>query len=179
VRVTGWKRALRAVVMLTLALIAYFVVPVEIKGEDLLVRVVVSFITLGLLTAGIVWQILLHVDDPNRQIDGLHIHDPIRQRHLDGAARMRPREGRHHRNDHRHSVVDGGGYPQHPARLFSALGELDQGLGRLPQDRDAPGVQLAAGVGERELARRTKKERHAQLFFQPRDLLAHDRLRDP
>jgi hypothetical protein len=38
-------------------------------------------------------------------------------------------------------------------------------------------VQLAAGFGERELARRTKKQRHAQPFFQPGDLLAHDRLR--
>jgi voltage-gated potassium channel len=68
---SGWKRALRAVVMLALALISYFVVPVDTKGEDLLIRVVVSFIALGLLTAGIVWQVILHVDDPNRQIDGL------------------------------------------------------------------------------------------------------------
>ena len=38
---------------------------------------------------------------------------------------MRPGEARHHRNDNRQSVVDGGGHPQHPARLFSALSELE------------------------------------------------------
>ena len=68
---TGWKRVLRLAVGIALALALYFTVPVEAGEEDLLVRAVVSLLALGLLTAGVIWQILLQVADQERRIDGL------------------------------------------------------------------------------------------------------------
>lgn len=68
---TGWTRALRAVVAVALALTVYFVVPVETHDRDLAVRLMVSLLALGLLTAGVIWQVMRHVEDPGRQIDGL------------------------------------------------------------------------------------------------------------
>ncbi|HEU5038358.1 MAG TPA: potassium channel family protein [Nocardioides sp.] len=68
---TGWKRVLRLGVAVALALVLYFVVPVEASEEGLLVRAVVSLLSLGLLTAGVIWQILVHLEDPDRRIDGL------------------------------------------------------------------------------------------------------------
>jgi hypothetical protein len=69
--VTGWKRALRLGVAVVLAVGVYFVVPVQASDDGLLARAVVSLLSLGLLTAGVVWQILVHVEDPDRKIDGL------------------------------------------------------------------------------------------------------------
>ena len=39
--------------------------------EDLAVRALVSLVALCLLTAGVVWQILLHMEEPERKVDGL------------------------------------------------------------------------------------------------------------
>ncbi len=66
-----WKRALRLVLLMGLALVVYFVVPVDAKEEGLFVRLAVSLLALCLLTAGVVWQILLHVEQPERRVDGL------------------------------------------------------------------------------------------------------------
>jgi hypothetical protein len=69
--VTGWLRVLRLGVAVALALVLYFVVPVEAKDDGLLARALVSLLALGLLTAGVVWQVLVHVEDADRKIDGL------------------------------------------------------------------------------------------------------------
>ena len=68
---TGWRRALRLLVLMGLALVVYFLVPVQASEEDLAVRAVTSLLALCLLTAGVVWQILLHIEQPERKIDGL------------------------------------------------------------------------------------------------------------
>jgi hypothetical protein len=62
---------LRLAVAVALALVVYFVVPVEASEDGLVARALVSLLSLGLLTAGVVWQILVHVEDPDRKIDGL------------------------------------------------------------------------------------------------------------
>jgi hypothetical protein len=54
-----------------LALVLYFVVPVQMHDDNLTTRIVVSLVSLGLLTAGVIWQVMLHVEDPSRQVDGL------------------------------------------------------------------------------------------------------------
>lgn len=68
---TGWKRVVRLAVAIALALLVYFVVPVQASEQRLLVRGVVSVLALGLLTAGIVWQIVLQIEDHTRRVDGL------------------------------------------------------------------------------------------------------------
>ena len=68
---TGWKRVLRLAVAIALALVLYFVVPVQASEDGLLARALISLLALGLLTAGVVWQILVHVEDPDRKVDGL------------------------------------------------------------------------------------------------------------
>lgn len=68
---TGWKRALRLAVAVALALVLYFAVPVQTGDDGLIGRALVSLLSLGLLTAGVVWQILVHVEDPDRKLDGL------------------------------------------------------------------------------------------------------------
>lgn len=67
---TGWRRLLRGVVAIALALVVYFVVPVQ-GGDDLAVRALVTILSLGLLTALVIWQVLLHVEDQSRSVDGL------------------------------------------------------------------------------------------------------------
>ena len=67
---TGWKRVLRGVVAIGLALVVYFTVPVQ-GGDDVAVRVLVTVIAFGLLTAGVIWQVMLHVEDQSRGVDGL------------------------------------------------------------------------------------------------------------
>lgn len=68
---TGWRRVLRGVVMIALVVVLYFVVPVEVRDEDIVYRVILSMLVVGLLTAGVIWQVILHVEDPNRRVDGL------------------------------------------------------------------------------------------------------------
>ncbi|WP_275745431.1 potassium channel family protein [Nocardioides sp. YIM 152315] len=67
----GWKRAVRGVVLGGLALGAYFVAPVGSGGEDLVVRAALTVLVIGLLAAGVVWQVVLQVEDPDRRVDGL------------------------------------------------------------------------------------------------------------
>ena len=68
---TGWKRVVRLGTAIALAVAVYFVVPVQASDEGLLVRAIVSLLALGLLTAGVIWQILVHLEDPDRRVDGL------------------------------------------------------------------------------------------------------------
>lgn len=68
---TVLKRAVRLLVLTALALVVYFVVPVGVKDESLGVRLVASLLALALLTAGVIWQVVLHVQEPTRQVDGL------------------------------------------------------------------------------------------------------------
>lgn len=70
--VTGWKRVLRDLLIIGLAVVAYFVVPVS--GEldrNAVVRVVITLLCIGLAGGVVVWQVLLQVEDPNRRVDGL------------------------------------------------------------------------------------------------------------
>jgi voltage-gated potassium channel len=59
------------VVCTGLALCAYFVVPVGIEDDNLVARALVGTLTLLLLTATVVWQVVVHVEDETRQVDGL------------------------------------------------------------------------------------------------------------
>ena len=68
---TIWKRVLRLVGLTGLALVVYFVAPVGAKDESVGVRLLVSLLALALLTAGVIWQVVLHVEEPSRQVDGL------------------------------------------------------------------------------------------------------------
>ena len=68
---TGWKRLVRAVVAVGLSLVAYFMVPVQLHDDNLTTRVIVTLFSLGLLTAGVIWQVLLHLEEPSRKVDGL------------------------------------------------------------------------------------------------------------
>ena len=68
---TGWRRALRLVVFMGLALVVYFVVPVDLEDENLATRAIIGSVTLVLLAAGVIWQVVVHVEDQERHIDGL------------------------------------------------------------------------------------------------------------
>lgn len=69
---TGWRRALRLALLLVAVLVLYFVVPVsaEVRGAEWL-RIVVSLLAFGLLTALVLHQVQLQIQDPARRIDGL------------------------------------------------------------------------------------------------------------
>ena len=69
---TGWRRALRLTLLLLAVLVLYFVVPVstEVRGAEWL-RIVVSLLAFGLLTALVLHQVQLQIQDPTRRIDGL------------------------------------------------------------------------------------------------------------
>ena len=69
---TGWRRALRLTLLLVVTLVLYFVVPVstEVRGTEWL-RIVVSLVAFALLTALVLHQVQLQLQDPGRHIDGL------------------------------------------------------------------------------------------------------------
>jgi voltage-gated potassium channel len=69
--VTGWKRVLRLIVLIGLALAVYFVVPVVLDDEDLALRLVFGVLCLLVLAASVIWQVVLHVEDKDRTVDGL------------------------------------------------------------------------------------------------------------
>jgi cation transport ATPase len=69
--VTGWPRVLRLAVLVGLALLTYFVVPVRLDDENLLARLLLGALSLALLAAGVIWQVVEHVEDQERGIDGL------------------------------------------------------------------------------------------------------------
>lgn len=68
---TGWRRVLRLLTFTALALVAYFTVPVSLEDENLVARAVTGVLALLLLAGGVIWQIVVHVEDENRQVDGL------------------------------------------------------------------------------------------------------------
>lgn len=69
---TGWRRGLRLALLLVVVLVLYFVVPVstEVRGAEWL-RIVVSLLAFGLMTALVLHQVQLQIADPDRRIDGL------------------------------------------------------------------------------------------------------------
>jgi hypothetical protein len=69
---TGWKRWLRLTVLGGLVLGLYFVVPVGTRFEDdTVIRVAASLLILAALAAGVLWQVALQLDHPERRLDGL------------------------------------------------------------------------------------------------------------
>lgn len=66
-----WRRLVRGGVLVALAVSAYFLVPVGDLDGHVLTRALATILTLGLLAAGVVWQVVLQVEDPHRRIDGL------------------------------------------------------------------------------------------------------------
>ncbi|MEP9362929.1 potassium channel family protein [Nocardioides sp. CN2-186] len=67
---TGWRRAARDIVLLALLIAAYFVVPVQYSSDGLRSGVV-SMLLIAAAGAVLIWQVLLLVDDPDRQVEGL------------------------------------------------------------------------------------------------------------
>jgi voltage-gated potassium channel len=67
----GWKRAVRGVVLICLAVGAFFVVPIDQRDNDVVVRALLAALMIGLLTAAIVWQVVIQVEDADHRIDGL------------------------------------------------------------------------------------------------------------
>ncbi|MFC6340585.1 potassium channel family protein [Nocardioides hankookensis] len=62
----------RDVLLVVVALVLYFVIPVGFHTDRGLVeRGFVSIVCIGLVGALVIWQVLLQVDDPSRRIDGL------------------------------------------------------------------------------------------------------------
>ncbi|WP_395658138.1 potassium channel family protein [Nocardioides sp.] len=68
---TGWRRFLRLGIGVALAVTAYFVVPVEVNAEDVAMRLVVSVLIVSVLTAGVIWQVVRHLEHPQMRVDGL------------------------------------------------------------------------------------------------------------
>jgi hypothetical protein len=70
--VTGWKRLLRDLVVIGLAVVAYFVVPVVGEFDrNAVVRAAVTVLCIGSVGAIVIWQVQLQVEDPSRRVDGL------------------------------------------------------------------------------------------------------------
>jgi voltage-gated potassium channel len=68
----GWQRLVRDVGAIGLALIIYFVIPVDFHTETGIVgHGVLSLVAIALVSALVLWQVLLQIDDPGRRIDGL------------------------------------------------------------------------------------------------------------
>lgn len=68
---TGWRRALRAVILIAGSILVYFAVPVSAQDENLLVRGIVALLMLTVMTGGVIWQVMLQAEDPDRRVDGL------------------------------------------------------------------------------------------------------------
>jgi hypothetical protein len=68
----GWRRWTHLGLILAALVVVYFVVPVstEVKGSTVL-RGVAAILIVGLLVAGLVRQLRLHLDDTTRRVDGL------------------------------------------------------------------------------------------------------------
>jgi voltage-gated potassium channel len=69
--VTGWRRVLRAVILIAGSIVVYFAVPVSAQDENLLVRGIVALLMITIMTAGVIWQVMLQTEDPDRRVDGL------------------------------------------------------------------------------------------------------------
>jgi hypothetical protein len=68
----GWKRWLRLFGVVTLILVLYFVVPVEVKpSREGFTRLAGSVLVFGALAFLMVRQLRMHIDDTSRKIDGL------------------------------------------------------------------------------------------------------------
>ena len=68
---TGWRRFLRLGIGVVLALLIYFLVPVEVAGENTATRLVISALMISALTAGTIWQVVRHIENPELRVDGL------------------------------------------------------------------------------------------------------------
>ena len=68
----GWQRLLRDLASIGVALVVYFVIPVDFHADTGIIgHGVLSLVAIGLVGALVLWQVLLQVDDPGRRIDGL------------------------------------------------------------------------------------------------------------
>lgn len=68
---SGWRRVLRLTVGIVLAVTVYFVVPIETESENLLGHALVSLLIIALLAAGVLWQVVRHLEHPELRVDGL------------------------------------------------------------------------------------------------------------
>lgn len=68
---TGWRRVLRLSIGVVLAVTVYFLVPVDLGGENLAFRFVLTLSIIVMLTAGIIWQVVRHIEQPELRVDGL------------------------------------------------------------------------------------------------------------
>jgi len=69
--VTGGRRFVRLGAGVLLALVVYFVVPIDVEDEDLAIRLLVSILVITVLTAGVIWQVVRHLEHPELRVDGL------------------------------------------------------------------------------------------------------------
>ncbi|QDP94857.1 two pore domain potassium channel family protein [Microlunatus elymi] len=67
----GWKRLLRGIVAVVLAVVVYFLVPLGEGHDNVVVRAVLTVTFLLLLVALVIWQMGRQVRDPNSRVDGL------------------------------------------------------------------------------------------------------------
>jgi voltage-gated potassium channel len=66
------RRMLSLVGMVSLILLAYFIIPVENQAQrDIVWRAVVALLALGLLAAGMIRLLQVHAEDNERRIEGL------------------------------------------------------------------------------------------------------------
>ncbi len=69
---TGWTRWLRLSVFAGLVAVLYFIVPLNPRLEDdTVVRLIGSLFLLAALAGGVLWQVVLQLDHPERRLDGL------------------------------------------------------------------------------------------------------------
>lgn len=68
----GWRRWAHLSLVLSAVVVVYFIAPVSSElHRATVVRILLSVLVLGLLVAGVVRQLRLHLDDQDRRVDGL------------------------------------------------------------------------------------------------------------
>src|SRR3954467_14041782 len=98
------------------------------------------------------------------------------QEHVD--SRVTPREIGHYRHGPRRAVVERGGDAERAVRGVELLSEVGERIRRLAQDDLAPRMERAACLRGVHTSGRPYEKRGVDLFFEPRDLLADNGLRD-
>lgn len=68
---TGWRRVVRLVIGIALALVVFFTIPITGQEESVVSSALTSMLVIGLLAAGVLWQVMRHLEDPSLRVDGL------------------------------------------------------------------------------------------------------------
>lgn len=68
---SGWRRALRLLIGVVLAVTIYFTMPIDVSSENTGTRFAISMLMITVLTVGTIWEVVRHIERPELRVDGL------------------------------------------------------------------------------------------------------------